>query len=330
MRNKHTDHHSSSYRPLSLIGHKDKNSSTAKAFLKDAWKSLLASVTLMSVLASTQAESLHVRVTAENLMPENGALITPPWIGFHEGDFDLFDPGSKASASLESLAEDGNPAGLSTDFQPETNTRQDAVLNSIGPIPPGAKVAKDFFLETDAPMHHYLSYAAMIIPSNDAFIGNGNPQNFPIIDGNVNFIELDLLLTKQNVYDAGVELNDEFPENTPALGQMMPNTGQDENGVIRVHTGLMPTGAGGVVDQQAFSNADFTKIDAPIARIRVSIVEPNWVDVTFRVQNQAPSNGVYLTPVWMGFHDGTVKFSKKINLPPAHSKESRKMVIPQL
>jgi hypothetical protein len=42
-------------------------------------------------------------------MPENGAIITPPWIGFHGGNSILFDTGSEASKALESIAEDGNP-----------------------------------------------------------------------------------------------------------------------------------------------------------------------------------------------------------------------------
>jgi hypothetical protein len=109
------------------------------------------------------------------------------------------------------------------------------------------------------------------------------------------------------VYDAGTEVNDEVPENTPALGQMMPNTGQDENGIIRVHEGHMPSGAGGIVDQAAFANADFTQTDEAIARIRVTLIQPNPINVTFRIENQAPEKGVWLTPVWMGFHDGSVQ-----------------------
>jgi hypothetical protein len=33
-------------------------------------------------------------------------------------------------------------------------------------------------------MHQYISYAAMMIPSNDAFIGNDNPMGYPIFNEN--------------------------------------------------------------------------------------------------------------------------------------------------
>ena len=43
--------------------------------------------------------------------------LTPLWFGFHDGGFDVFDVGAAASASLESLAEDGMTAGLEGDFE---------------------------------------------------------------------------------------------------------------------------------------------------------------------------------------------------------------------
>jgi hypothetical protein len=283
------------------------NHHTSNSVLARNWKSILASVALFTGLSTLKADPKQVRVTVENLMPENGALITPPWIGFHGGEFDLFDSGSQASNALESIAEDGNPAGITTDFADMAGSGMDGVLNAIGPIAPGAKVAKDFFLDPKNPSQQFISYAAMLIPSNDAFIGNDNPTGYPIFNEVGEFIGLDLMIMPSMVYDAGVEVNDEVPENTPALGQMMPNTGQDENGLIRVHEGHLPSGAGGIVDREAFANADFTQLNDAIARIRVELIQPNPTDVTFRIKNQAPENGVYLTPVWMGFHDGTVQ-----------------------
>jgi len=264
--------------------------------------------TLMLILAGVagftalQADKLQVRVTVQNLMPENGSLVTPPWVGFHDGQFDVFDSGSAASESLERIAEDGNAAGINADFDMEAGEGQQAVLNSLGPIPPGMQVSKDFFIEKGDPNQSYLSYAAMLIPSNDAFIGNGNPAAYSIFDEQGNFVGLDIMITRDAVYDAGVEVNDEIPENTPALGQMTPNTGEDESGVIRVHPGHLPKGSGGIVDREAFALADFTELDEALVRIQVYVVEPAPVDVTLSVENRAPENGVYLTPVWFGLH----------------------------
>ncbi len=279
---------------------------------KDRFRQTVLAILIL--LAGTEfliADSLQVRVSVENLMPDKGALITPPWIGFHGGEFNLFDSGKQASEALESIAEDGNPAGISMNFADRVSSGIDGVLNAFGPIGPGASVSKDFFLDSEDPMHQFLSFAAMVIPSNDAFIGSENPTGYPLFNDNREFVGLNLMILPQDVYDAGVEVNDEIPENTPALGQMTPNTGQDENGLIRVHEGHMPAGAEGIVDHENFPNADFTNLNGPIARIQVSLVQPKWIDVTFRVENQAPENGVFLTPVWFGFHDGSIQVFEK-------------------
>lgn len=262
---------------------------------------------LLLTASSLQADPIHVRVTVENLMPENGSLITPTWVGFHEGNFDFFDSGSSASMALERLAEDGNPSGLSASFTTPDSHRLDGVLDGLGPIPPGGVTHKDFFLDDSDPAHRFFSYAAMVIPSNDAFVGNDDTKTHSLFDEIGRFQDLELMLTRSMVYDAGVEVNDEVPENTPALGQMTPNTGMDEQGVIRMHPGHMAAGAGGIVDREAFLNADFTQIESPLIRISVMRVMPKWVDVSLHIENQAPNKGVYFTPVWMGFHDGSVR-----------------------
>lgn len=262
---------------------------------------------LLLVARPLQAEPVHVRVTVENLMPANGSLITPTWVGFHEGDFDFFDAGSSASKALEGLAEDGNPSGLSASFTTPDSHRLDGVLDGLGPIPPGGVTHKDFFLDDSNPAHRFFSYAAMVIPSNDAFVGNDEAKAYSLFDDMGHFQDLELMLTRSMVYDAGVEVNDELPGNTPALGQMTPNTGMDEQGVIRMHAGHLAAGAGGIVDREAFENADFTQIESALIRISVMRVMPKWVDVSLHVENQAPDKGVYFTPVWMGFHDGSVR-----------------------
>lgn len=58
------------------------------------------------------AEAATVKVSVENLGPAGGIFLTPVWVGFHDGSFDTYDLGSPASAGLERIAEDGNPAPL--------------------------------------------------------------------------------------------------------------------------------------------------------------------------------------------------------------------------
>jgi hypothetical protein len=58
----------------------------------------------------------NITVTIENLAPENGTFITPTWVGFHNGEFDIYDHNRPASLGLESLAEDGDTVGVSAEF----------------------------------------------------------------------------------------------------------------------------------------------------------------------------------------------------------------------
>lgn len=69
-----------------------------------------------------------------------------------------------------------------------------------------------------------LSYASMIIPSNDAFIGNHNPQGIELFDvaGNFNGKKIITILGSM-VWDAGTELNTEM--DAAFINQTAPNTG---------------------------------------------------------------------------------------------------------
>jgi hypothetical protein len=74
------------------------------------------------------------------------------------------------------------------------------------------------------------------------------------------------------VLDAGTEVNDEIPMNTAFFGQMMPNTGTNENGVVMTHPGFLPPGSGGILDDPMFANANFKAADYQVAEITVQAV----------------------------------------------------------
>ena len=57
-----------------------------------------------------------------------------------------------------------------------------------------------------------------------------------------------------DVLDAGTEVNDESRVNTAFFGQMTPDTGVDENGVVNPHPGFLPEGSGGILDDPNFEN----------------------------------------------------------------------------
>ena len=69
-----------------------------------------------ALFLAAQSQALEVQVKIENLSPEGGLYFTPVWVGFHDGNFDVYDQGSTASEGLERFAEDGDFAALRNDF----------------------------------------------------------------------------------------------------------------------------------------------------------------------------------------------------------------------
>ncbi len=230
-------------------------------------------IACITVLVLTgAAHAARITVTIENLAPVGGNYLTPVWIGIHDGSFDLYDSGAVASAALERLAEDGSTAPLATAF---LAFGAGSVEGTAGPpLAPGAVNTISFELDPSAASSRYLSFATMIIPSNDAFVANGDPLAYPIFDAAGNFLGASFFIMGGAVLDAGTEVNDEIPANTAFFGQMAPDTGTVEGGVIGLHPGFLSAGSGGILDDPMFANADFTAPGYPIAQIRVVLELP--------------------------------------------------------
>ena len=264
--------------------------------IKYAVGSAIAGSLVMAIPAVAMAT--EVKVTIENMAPEEGTVLTPLWVGFHDGTFDLFNVGAAASPALERIAEDGTPPPLAKMFEQSGAGSMMGVLKGPGispesppVIPPGAMVSATFTLDENDPKAQFFSYASMVVPSNDAFIANGNPFAYQIFDESGDFEGADFVVYGFNIKDAGTEVNSEIPASTALLGQMQPNTGEPENGVIRRHAGFM---MGGNILQK-FPNADFTNCSVyPVARIRVEMVapEPAPTDGILSPDDTRPGNTV--------------------------------------
>jgi Ca2+-binding RTX toxin-like protein len=222
-----------------------------------------------------------VRVVIENLAPENGTNLTPFWVGFHAGDFDTYDAGRPASPGVESIAEDGNAQTLSREFQLSDLGVVGGTVGK-GPIAPGETVSEGFALGVDRPDMVYFNYAAMVLPSNDAWIANGDEKAYPLYNRKGEFQGASFIVRGNKVLDAGTEKNDERPKNTAFFGQKTANTGADENGVIKPHKGFrgstgLPKPTPTLLADDDFANADFTKKNYQLARISV-IPEVTGID----------------------------------------------------
>ena len=230
------------------------------------------SQTSSPAVASHPSNMTSVTVTIENLAPMGGTFLTPVWVGFHDGGFDLYDNGAAVSAELERLAEDGNTGPLSAAFDAAGNGIVQATLLSdfgIPPLAPGETATMTFMLDGHNSANRFFSYASMVIPSNDAFVGNGNPRAHKIFNRGGHFHSADFIVYGSAVRDAGSELNDEAPENTAFFGQMMPDTGQDESVGVHHHVGFKFPGSMGILDDAMFANADFLAEGYQVARITI-------------------------------------------------------------
>ncbi len=309
-----------------------------------------------SIHESETNSEITLKITVENLAPENGIGFSPVWFGLHDGSFDIFNVGEPASESLEFTAEDGlvgleeillpgileetvaaglditqlplavqqaialgldlpslppPPGTLAGDFllspAGANGGTQGMVVTSIRTNPelfdllddPSAfpqevldSITNPFFFiqasgETESftvtlngtpEENRYFSFASMLFPTNDGFISNNNPQAIEVFDDLGNFVGADFIVTGEQTWDAGTEVNDELPENLLYTWEAF-GSGVDENGTVQPYPGFLSPGAGGILDFEfngnlVAANADFTTVpDSSIARITVTAVE---------------------------------------------------------
>jgi hypothetical protein len=207
-------------------------------------------------------------VTVVNEAPMNGTCVTPIWIGIHDGTFDTYNGDEPIPEPFEALAEDGNNVPVKEAFAAANGTIWDGVVGQE-PLCPGDNATLEFEFEAGKGTAYYFSYAAMILPSNDAWVSNGDPVAYPVIDETTaEFLPVTIDVAGSGVLDAGTEVNDELPANTAFFGQETPNTGEDENGVVIDHLGFNPAGSGGILD--SFPGADFTQEGYKVMIIKVA------------------------------------------------------------
>lgn len=175
----------------------------------------------LAALAPAPSRAEVLRITVTNPQEAGGFAITPLWFGLHDGTFDEFDPGAAAYDDgnpattdfpfMRPLAELGNPTDLGNAFMAAQPGGLAGVIASGGAVPPflpGASQSLDLDV-TDPSARRYLSFAAMVVPSNDLFVGNADPLAHPLFDGSGHFLgPITITLYGADVYDAGTEVND--------------------------------------------------------------------------------------------------------------------------
>ena len=163
----------------------------------------------ITLSAQDGADSEAVQITVENLQPGSDAFFfTEPWVGLHDGSFDLFNDGERATPGLESLAEGGNTELLGEEFAAPGRLQTTVGNGEVQFISPGETIEGSIDVINPA-NYRYFSFASMIIPSNDAFFGNEDPFAYELFDADGNFtgpVTIDIFAS--DIYDAGTEVND--------------------------------------------------------------------------------------------------------------------------
>lgn len=190
-----------------------------------------------TLFAATQhASAVDVRVTVRNLSPTGSVALSPFTLAAHDGTFDAFDAGSAAGMGIEDIAELGDGTALVSDItsaQPGAVTGTAvATTGGFGPgifLPGGSG---SVVLSVDPSAHRYLGYGSMVVPSNDAFLGNDSPTSVELFDAGGNFVASELILTGDRIWDAGTEVN-QLLGSAYVVGQDA-TMGADENGVVHL------------------------------------------------------------------------------------------------
>lgn len=220
---------------------------------------------VLMVLVAIPAHAQH-SVTVTNLTA--GIYFTPLLVAAHGGSATLFDVGGEASAALQAMAEGGDISGLSAAV---TAAGGMVVENPAeGLLGPGASTS--FMVSTDGATH--LSVVAMMLPTNDGFIGL---DDWAIPASGTHMVYL-------NAYDAGTEANDEIINGNGAPGApgipKAPGGDGGTNGVgvasteamvVHIHPGNVgdedPTGGASDVDSRVHRWLN------PVAMLTITVAE---------------------------------------------------------
>jgi hypothetical protein len=186
--------------------------------------SLLSALGLLLAAGSAQAETVRLTVTVQNLAPANGIAFAPLHVGFGAGSFDAFNLGAAATAPIISVAEGGAGGAWQAAF---AAAEPDAVRGTIGGLLLSGASAQMSFL-VDSASQGFFTFASMVVPSNDFFIGNDDPREYALFDANGALRINQITLRANEIWDAGSEVFD------PTAAAFVGDNGlrTDQNSVV--------------------------------------------------------------------------------------------------
>jgi len=196
-----------------------------------------SAITLIVVFGMLSAETAHAKdkvsiyeVTVTNIT--RGQIISPPIVISHNKDFQFFSLGKPAPTGLPELAEEGMTGTLEAELGTMDSVfRYKTAEPPDNFIMPGA--SKTVEIETKGHFR-FLSVAAMLVSSNDAFLAIRGVYARSWKDEAVD----------ARAYDAGSELNSELcefvpgPTTTPCATAEAGHDPSTPEGYVYIHSGI--------------------------------------------------------------------------------------------
>jgi len=227
---------------------------------------LVATGILMSTSAPARDFHRELSVTVSNLA--NATYFTPLLVAVHDRHTHLFQLGTEASDHLQAMAEGGDISGLSADVVAAGG--QFVADPAEGLLAPGAEATARFDLKGE----RALSLVAMLLPTNDGFVGL-DALEIPRRKGTY--------VHDLYGYDAGTEANDEIINGGGAPG--VPGipadpggnggtgasgaAGPDHNPSVHIHRGVLGDSdpEGGISDL----DSSVHRWQNPVARVIIRV-----------------------------------------------------------
>lgn len=224
---------------------------------------LAAAAVALALCTAAGAAPVHLAVTIENLAPTDSLSFAPLHAGFNNGTFDSFNSGDAATAPIISVAEGGSGSAWHPAFATADPTATRGTIGGL--LQPGEARSSTFLV--DPMLNPFFTFASMVVPSNDFFIGNDSPSQYRLFDSAGNLLIASIGQKASDIWDAGSELFD------PAAAAFVGNNDlrTPQNGVVSFNFTEL-SGFDGLTTATAYTFISALAADTDVYRISFQVV----------------------------------------------------------